>query len=583
MIKIDIRKSENTNEEYSIYVSFPYSAEVVDIIREQLIRFWNKDTKEWELPLSCLETLVDKLHNYEININADENVFETTKPGLPEGFEYKTKPFEHQIEGVLYGLSHNKWLLGDEQGLGKTKEVIDIAIAKKMQKGYQHCLVICGVNGLKWNWANEVETHSNEKAWILGQRVNKKGKTVIGSNQDKYNDLLEVLHKTDAPINDCYFIITNIESLRYKLDTGATEIDKYGKVQKVYMYPITEILSELCYQNQIQMVAFDELHKCKNVSSEQGKQLLDIKAETMIGMSGTPLMNQPMDLYVVLKWLGYENHSFYSFKNHYCEFGGYGDYEIVGYKNLDELQKKLDSIMLRRRKEDVLDLPEKIYIDEYVEMTPKQAQIYKEVTMDIQANIDQIKAANNPLAEMIRLRQATGYTGILSSTITESAKLDRMEELVEDAVENGRQVVIFSNWTQITSVICDRLGKYSVGVITGDTKDEDRQALVNAFQENKLNVMVGTIGAMGTGITLTAGTVEIFLDEPWNKANKEQAEDRCHRIGQNSNLTIYTLLTKGTIDERIHQIVERKGMMADAIVDGQIKMDKGQLVDFLLS
>ena len=583
MIKIDIRKSENTNEEYSIYVSFPYSAEVVDIIREQLIRFWNKDTKEWELPLSCLETLVDKLHNYEININADENVFETTKPGLPEGFEYKTKPFEHQIEGVLYGLSHNKWLLGDEQGLGKTKEVIDIAIAKKMQKGYQHCLVICGVNGLKWNWANEVETHSNEKAWILGQRVNKKGKTVIGSNQDKYNDLLEVLHKTDAPINDCYFIITNIESLRYKLDTGATETDRYGKEQKVYTYPITEILSELCYQNQIQMVAFDELHKCKNVSSEQGKQLLDIKAETMIGMSGTPLMNQPMDLYVVLKWLGYENHSFYSFKNHYCEFGGYGDYEIVGYKNLDELQKKLDSIMLRRRKEDVLDLPEKIYIDEYVEMTPKQAQIYKEVTMDIQANIDQIKAANNPLAEMIRLRQATGYTGILSSTITESAKLDRMEELVEDAVENGRQVVIFSNWTQITSVICDRLGKYSVGVITGDTKDEDRQALVNAFQENKLNVMVGTIGAMGTGITLTAGTVEIFLDEPWNKANKEQAEDRCHRIGQNSNLTIYTLLTKGTIDERIHQIVERKGMMADAIVDGQIKMDKGQLVDFLLS
>ena len=226
MIKIDIRKSENTNEEYSIYFSFPYSAEVVDIIREQLIRFWNKDTKEWELPLSCLETLVDKLHNYEININADENVFETTKPGLPEGFEYKTKPFEHQIEGVLYGLSHNKWLLGDEQGLGKTKEVIDIAVAKKIQKGYQHCLVICGVNGLKWNWANEVETHSNEKAWILGQRVNKKGKTVIGSNQDKYNDLLEVLHKTDTPINDCYFIITNIESLRYKLDTGATETDR---------------------------------------------------------------------------------------------------------------------------------------------------------------------------------------------------------------------------------------------------------------------------------------------------------------------------------------------------------------------
>ena len=201
-------------------------------------------------------------------------------------------------------------------------------------------------------------------------------------------------------------------------------------------------------------------------------------------------------------------------------------------------------------------------------------------------NIDMVKAAINPLAEMIRLRQATGYTGILSSAIQESAKLDRMEELVEDAISNDKKVVIFSNWTQMTDVVYDRLaGKgYGVSVITGETKDEDRQNVVNLFQNSpNCKVLIGTIGAMGTGLTLTAGTVEIFMDEPWNMALKDQAIDRCHRIGQKQNITVYTMLTKNTIDERIHELVTKKGAMADMLVDGKVAGDKGAIVDYLLS
>ena len=106
---------------------------------------------------------------------------------------------------------------------------------------------------------------------------------------------------------------------------------------------------------------------------------------------------------------------------------------------------------------------------------------------------------------------------------------------------------------------------------------------VKAFQDNGAKIIIGTIGAMGTGLTLTAGTVVIFLDEPWNKALKNQAEDRCHRIGQNNNITIYTLLTKNTIDERIHELVERKGALSDAIVDGKITSNRKELLEFLLS
>ena len=303
-------------------------------------------------------------------------------------------------------------------------------------------------------------------------------------------------------------------------------------------------------------------------------------------MTGTPLMNTPFDLFIILKWLGYEKHAFYAFKQHYGIFGGYGGYQVVGYRYLNELQEQLDEIMLRRLKKDVLDLPEKTHILEYVEMTPKQKQIYDEVTAEIKMNIDQIKTSPNPLAQLIRMRQATGYTGILSSTVKESAKLDRMEEIVEDAISNGKKVVIFSNWTQITDIAYDRLlAKGFVGkMITGDTKDEQRQLIVDAFQNSKYeDFIIGTIGAMGTGLTLTAGTVEIFMDEPWNKANKEQAEDRCHRVGTTENITIYTLVCKNTIDERINQLVEQKGAMADALVDGKLKIDNGQLLDFLLN
>lgn len=438
-----------------------------------------------------------------------------------------------------------------------TKQVIDIAVAKKLQWGYKHCLIICGVNGLKWNWYNEVLTHSDEKPFILGQRRRKNGNLYIEGANAKMQDILSI---DELP----YFIITNIETMRNQ--------------------DIVTELVKLCKSKEIGLVAFDECHKAKDPTTQQGKGMLKIQADTMIAMTGTPLMNTPLDLYFILKWLGYERNSYYKFKNHYAEYGGFNNYQILRYKNLDELQERLNDIMLRRLKDEVLDLPEKTYIDEYVDMTAKQASIYAEVTAEIKSNIDNIKMANNPLAELIRMRQATGYTGILSTTIQESAKLDRMEELVEEAVENNKKVVIFSNWTQMTTPIAKRLRKYNPAVITGEINADTRQQMIDKFQnDDKCKVIVGTSGAMGTGLTLTAGTVEIFLDEPWNMALKEQCVDRCHRIGQKNNLTVYTIMCKGTIDEKVHDIVLEKGELSDAIVDGKITKNKKELLDFLLS
>ena len=557
MININIRKSEKVNTEYALFISFEYDSNVVNIIRIFPTRYWNAENKEWELPFNKLGELINQLQDYEIDITGEYVSLEKPKAEIPTGFEFKTKPFEHQIDGFNYGLTNDRWLLGDEQGLGKTKQAIDISIAKKLQKGYKHCLIICGVNGLKWNWKNEVATHSDETAYILGQRE-KAGKLKVEGNTAKLDDL-----KNIDKIND-YFLITNIEAFRS--EDIVTEIKK------------------LCDNKTIGIVAFDECHKAKNPSSQQGKGILKIQADTMIAMTGTPLMNTPLDLYIILKWLGYEKHAFYSFKKHHCVMGGFGGYEIIGYKNLNELEDRLNEIMLRRKKEDVLDLPEKTYIDEYVDMTPKQTQIYKEVTADIKMNIDQIKIAPNPLAALIRMRQATGYTGILSSTIQESAKLDRMEELVEEAISNNRKVVMFSNWEQITLPAYNRLAtKYKGTYITGEVDADQRQAHIESFQtDNDVKFVVGTIGAMGTGLTLTAGTVVIFLDHPWNRALYDQAVDRVHRIGQKNNITIYNLMVKNSIDERIWELVNKKGAMADMLVDGQSAKISSEVLEYLI-
>ena len=180
MIKIEVKKSNKCNGDYSLYVTFNYNPYIIDILREQLIRYWLPESKEWELPLKAFSNLIDDLKekdfDYEV-IDKENKLFDLKKVGLiPPDYNFKVNPFTHQIEGIEHGLKYDKFLLGDEQGLGKTMQVINIACIKKQQKNYRHCLIICGVNGLKWNWKAEVEKHSNESAYILGTRWDRKGK-----------------------------------------------------------------------------------------------------------------------------------------------------------------------------------------------------------------------------------------------------------------------------------------------------------------------------------------------------------------------------------------------------------------------
>lgn len=568
-IKIDLpdKLKDNILVTKSAFVAFPYNGMIINYIKSLGIRVYHPDTRVWEIPVTSIIGLCNKFENEEIHISG---VYENLRKeqfavDIPKDYIFKTKPFPHQLDGVRFGLNKKRFLLCDDQGLGKTKQIIDLVGCLEKTENINKVLIICGVNSLKYNWQSEIETHSDEKGWVLGTRYRKRtGKAYEGTNKDKLDDL------NNLP--DCRYLITNIETLR-------AMAEKVSKTK--YKFPIAEKLKELCDKGIISMIAFDECHKSKEPTSLQSRAMINVQAKYMVAMSGTPLMNKPLDLYFPLHWLGYEQHSFYQFKQHYCTLGGWGGSEIVGYKNLEEIRALMSEVMLRRLKTEVLDLPEKIRKIEYVDMTPKQAQIYKEVYSGVMSELQQIKFANNPLSMMIRLRQATGWTGILSDTVQESAKMDRMLQLVEEITSSGQKVIIFSNWESMTSIAKQKLSTYNPAYITGGIKTDDRMNEVTRFQtDENCKIIIGTIGAMGTGLTLTAAQNVIFLDSPWNMALKAQAEDRAHRIGTQGTVNVITLVCKNTIDERIEELVEKKGHMAEALVDGKISVDD---INFLLS
>lgn len=554
-MRILIEKADKLRGPYSAYVSFRYDPQLVDLMRSFTPRFYHSVDKTWEIPIESLSKIRGSVTNQELLIE-NEDLIQTTKYPMSNTFKFKTKPYQHQIEGFNYATQHPRFILGDEQGLGKTKQVIDIAVHLKQTRHFKHCLIICGVNGLKYNWAKEVSIHSDEQAWILGTR---KGK--IGSVQDRYEDLIQ-LDNIDA-----YFLITNVETLR------ACTTEKKGKKTIRHFY-LAQKIQQLVKQGVIGLVAFDEIHKCKDPDSQQGKALLTIQPELGIAMSGTVLMNSPLDLYVPLAWLGFEHHSFWSFKNHYCVLGGFGNKQVVGYKNTKELRKTIDQVMLRRKKDEVLDLPPKIYQTEYVEMDRTQRSIYEEVASAIKKEVDKIRLSPDPLSQLLRLRQVTGHPAIVTTKKVRSAKLERLKELVEELQASNEKAIVFSNWTSVINPLYEEFAKYNPAIITGDVKDRKAEE-VKFMQDPSCRLIFGTIGAMGTGFTLTAATTVIFMDSPWNRANKVQAEDRAHRIGTSQRVNIITLVAKDSIDEQIEELVYSKGKMADLIIDGKITNELG--------
>lgn len=529
---------------YSFEVVFGYSEPIFKAlakIQKEGNGQYRKKIKKWEFPISSLSLLLDTLTQYDdITLNFLEEQKENKE--IEPNLKYKTKPYPYQIEGIKYGLNHDKFLLLDVPGLGKTLQAIYIAQELKEKENIEHCLIICGINTLKTNWKKEIQRHSNLDSIILGEKVNKSGKTTFQGLEYRISQLKEKIKE--------FFVIVNVESLRNE-----------------------KLVKQLCEgPNKFDMIVFDEVHCAKNIQSEQSKGFMKLtQAKHKIAMTGTLLMNDPMDLYVPLRWIEKEKSTFTNFRYFYCKYGGAFGQEFLGYKNLDVLKEQLSTCSLRRTK-DLLDLPEKNIIVEYVDMDDKQQKFYENIKKGIKDQVNKVKLNTaNLLAMATRLRQATVCPSVLTTENIPSAKVERAADLVKQVVESGSKVVIFSLYKETIYKLQERLKEYKPLIGTGDLKDEEISRNIDKFQnEDENKVFLGTFSKCGTGITLTKANYMIFMDSCWTSAANTQAEDRIHRIGSTQPVFIYYLITNNTIDQHVYDIVQDKSILSDYIIDDEI-------------
>lgn len=588
-----------------------YDPNFIEIIKSISGRRWVPEQKMWTIPKDKLGFLMNAVvgTDYENTLQIDSQeylgvnqTFDNTKT-IPDVdisnvkfyVEEGKELYQHQKDTMKYALyrdqtgRHSGFLLGDQPGLGKTLSVMNLALHRKLTRKDKHCLVICCINTAKYNWYEDIIKHTNGEQipYLIGTRKNRKGVESIRGSKEKLDDLL-TLKKYGQKKNGeklPYFLIINIEAIRYK----------EGR-----KYPIADRIIELINEGKINMIAVDEIHKNCSPTSNQGKQVLKIKKQTgkkleWIPMTGTPITKSPLDCFLPFRLIdAHDYSSFYLWSQNFCVYGGFGGHEVIGYKNMPQLKAMVQDNMLRRLKKDVLDLPPKIHITEYVENTPYQQRLYAQVRGDMLAQKGVLQASMNPLAQFIRLRQVNGYPEVIDKNLSptskdylsKNAKMKRILEIIDLHVSQGEKVVVYSNWVEPLRTLYRYVSKkYKTCCYTGTMSDADKEKNKRVFTTNpEYMVMLGTIGALGTSHTLTVAHIEIFFDEPWNATDKEQAEDRCHRISATEPLMIYTMLTTGTVDDRVHNIVYTKDGIAKYIVDDDLDFKKHpELFDLLLS
>lgn len=595
MNRIQITQNGNYYE-----IKFKYDPTLVAMIKQIPGKEWNPGEKLWRIHKDKLGMLLNMLKGskyadaYELQSN--EQIGEnaeieptTTIPnvdltGIKLFVEDGSKLYPHQLDFMKYAIDRQRkgyrsgFLCADSPGLGKTIESVNYAMYNKLYNRYEHCLVICNVNTSKYNWQDDIRKHTNGKmnGYILGSRKRKHPKPgqavyIVGSSQNKLDDLLcGHMYGDDTEPELPYFIILNVEAIRMKV----------GK-----RYPIADKIIDMINDGELNMIIIDEVHKNMSPTSLQGKQILRIKDKThsrctWVSLTGTPIVNKPTDVFLPMRLIDAHNFtSYYKWCQYFCVYGGYGGHEVIAYRNIPRLKFMLQQNMIRRRKEDVLDLPDKIHMDVYVENTKYQSRLAEEVTMDLIEHAEEIANDLNPMVRFLRLRQVNGSPELVdhdlrvdNTYLKYNAKLVKLLELLEEIHERGEKTVIFSNWVEPLRTLFKFLSsKYKVCCFTGTMSEAERQKHKRVFMNNpEYTVMIGTIGALGTTHTLTAANNIIFYDEPWTYADKLQAEDRCHRISAKKSVNVYTLISKDTIDERVHDIVYSKKDTSDYLVDNKL-------------
>ena len=516
--------------------------------------FWNrichgKPKWEWETPYSCYQEILELFKGEDIRyLNNPPKAKLVDNDDILNGLDFNGyNLYDYQLEGVKYGVNHYNWLLLDEQGLGKTLESIVLARYLKEHNNLKHCLIVCGVNSLKWNWQREIEKFcKDEKGIVLGTRKNSKGKMVSIT-----------VEETKKQIENCpeeFFWIINIEKMR----ASTAEIKKGTS--------IINYLNDQIMQKNLGMIIVDEVHKIKNLQSAQATGLMNLdKSVRKMLMTGTLLVNNPYDLYCPMSICGLINYNKWLFEKKFVIKDDWG--QILGYQNMDELHNILYKSSLRRTK-DLLDLPDKVYKQEWLEFTKEEQDVFDQVTGNKPFNLDKIDEPMETVAIITRMRQATVAGGLLTSKKVNSTKFERLNDILEEARLNGQKVLVFCPFTEALKLGLEYCKEYRPKLVCGGMGTKIQEVVDEHENTDGFSVLFAQEATLGVGFTLTNTEICVFLSPPWNRATYDQCSDRIHRIGQKHTVQIIDLLIKDTYDELIYKKLHGKGAMSDVIIDG---------------
>lgn len=445
---------------------------------------------------------------------------------------------EYQKKGFLWlrTLKHNGFggILADDMGLGKTLQVIALLLSAAMEKGEEGqplALVVCPAS-LVYNWNSEINRFAPELPV----------KMVVGNVQERQN-LLEGCGAGEV-------LVTSYDLLKRDL----------------------ELYRSLNFTTQI----IDEAQYIKNYNTQAARAVKEIKAGFKLALTGTPIENRLSELWSIFDYLmpGY----LYSY-THFRD-----SYETPIVQEQDEtarkrLQKMIRPFVLRRLKKDVLtDLPDKLEENMYARLEGEQQELYNAHVERLRLSLDEKseeefkKGKIRILAELTKLRQLCCDPELLYENYTGgSAKTQLCMDIVRNAVSGGHKILLFSQFTTMLERICREFRKENIShyVLTGATGKEERRNLVESFQSDDTSVFCISLRAGGTGLNLTAADIVIHYDPWWNLAVQNQATDRTHRIGQENVVSVYKLIAKDTIEEKIMRLQEKKRELADQLLNAE--------------
>ncbi len=483
------------------------------------------------LAAAALESFTDNIGDIEADkawkeqIDRLKNV-RTKNYRVPSDFNAELRTY--QKEGYYWLRSLADWGVGaclaDDMGLGKTVQAL--AVLQSRGKGGP-ALVIAPASVAR-NWLREAEKFTPKlNAHLFG----------AGDREEMMNDI------------------------------GANDIliTSYGLLQQE---------SELFADKAFHTIILDEAQAIKNSSTKRSKAAMQLQGDFKIITTGTPIENHLGELWNLFRFLN--PGLLGSHKKFQEKFAS----PIERYQNKERqqhLKKLIQPFILRRRKGDVLsELPEKTEVTLSVELSPEEASFYEAVRQNALENLGNSNVEGGQgqlriLAEIMRLRRTCCHPQLVSPEVNiKSSKLELFGEIVEELLENDHKALVFSQFVGHLKLIEEYVQSKSITYqyLDGQTPLKKREERINAFQDGDGDLFLISLKAGGVGLNLTAADYVIHMDPWWNPAVEDQASDRAHRIGQQRPVTVYRLVTEGTIEEKIVKLHQTKRDLADSLLEG---------------